>query len=641
MKKIFIFLLAVLLCAGGLQAQIFKCASTGAQALFDVSTSAIEPRKNTEGVSPRTVELGDKERIMAYFDSEDISDNGGGLNVNMIVKAGVLMDGSVIDAFRGNKITRIRFGLAANIVNSAVFVYPVNGNGEIGEALCEQSVESGMKGWNDIKLDKPVTIPADVTGLLIGYQYKQNRNAYPVGMNEKGAGMNVSYMYFNNGTQGENWYDVGLGSVGILCIQAVVEMDNLPEREVVLGDVSLEKMWYRTGETFNVSGTLKNYGATLPKAYTLEMLCGGKVFATVDTPVALTNAPQKFTLSGTMPEELAIDKQTFSLRVKDIDGVAAAKTYEQTTTFNAYANHIPRQMFLVEQFTAQRCTNCPMGEGLLSTLTRAHDDVAWVAVHCKGMGADFFNYTDCDYIENIIQPEGYPSASFNRLASDGNLYRIIGYQESMHAAMAESLYKVMQRFSAPAFVALDVKTSLDGDVLTVKVDGYAKDEALRNYYGGDGKDPVVVVYLTEDKLNASQLSPSGIIDFEHNNVLRATMGNAAGTNVYGTPVAWNGNGFSNEFTTKLDAKWNVDNMNVVVFVARNSSVWNNPDKADVNNCVKVKLGESTTGIGHITPDAEAYEVARYTMDGRRVTAPAKGLNIVKMSDGTTKKVWVN
>lgn len=39
-------------------------------------------------------------------------------------------------------------------------------------------------------------------------------------------------------------------------------------------------------------------------------------------------------------------------------------------------------------------------------------------------------------------------------------------------------------------------------------------------------------------------------------------------------------------------------------------------------------------------DEAAVEVARYAINGTRLTAPTKGVNIVKMSDGTVKKVFV-
>ena len=58
--------------------------------------------------------------------------------------------------------------------------------------------------------------------------------------------------------------------------------------------------------------------------------------------------------------------------------------------------------------------------------------------------------------------------------------------------------------------------------------------------------------------------------------------------------------------------------------------------------VDLGTGESeiTTGIEEAAQAVEATETARYSVDGRRLAAPQRGLNIVKMSDGTTRKVVV-
>ena len=47
-----------------------------------------------------------------------------------------------------------------------------------------------------------------------------------------------------------------------------------------------------------------------------------------------------------------------------------------------------------------------------------------------------------------------------------------------------------------------------------------------------------------------------------------------------------------------------------------------------------------TGINHITTSGDAKEISRYAVDGQRLEVPAKGLNIVKYSDGSVKKVVV-
>lgn len=47
-----------------------------------------------------------------------------------------------------------------------------------------------------------------------------------------------------------------------------------------------------------------------------------------------------------------------------------------------------------------------------------------------------------------------------------------------------------------------------------------------------------------------------------------------------------------------------------------------------------------TGVSHAAATAEAAEMSRYTLGGVRLGTPARGLNIVKRSDGTVKKVVV-
>ena len=47
-----------------------------------------------------------------------------------------------------------------------------------------------------------------------------------------------------------------------------------------------------------------------------------------------------------------------------------------------------------------------------------------------------------------------------------------------------------------------------------------------------------------------------------------------------------------------------------------------------------------TGIDKTTISTDVEEVARYSVNGQRLSAPTKGLNIVKYSDGSVKKVAV-
>ena len=55
--------------------------------------------------------------------------------------------------------------------------------------------------------------------------------------------------------------------------------------------------------------------------------------------------------------------------------------------------------------------------------------------------------------------------------------------------------------------------------------------------------------------------------------------------------------------------------------------------------VKVAVTQST-GITGTQTSADIREIARYTIDGKRINQPQRGINIVKYSDGTVKKVIV-
>ena len=52
------------------------------------------------------------------------------------------------------------------------------------------------------------------------------------------------------------------------------------------------------------------------------------------------------------------------------------------------------------------------------------------------------------------------------------------------------------------------------------------------------------------------------------------------------------------------------------------------------------VGYDVTGINKVTTSTNAKEVSRYSVNGQRLSVPTKGLNIVKNSDGSVKKVAV-
>ncbi len=62
--------------------------------------------------------------------------------------------------------------------------------------------------------------------------------------------------------------------------------------------------------------------------------------------------------------------------------------------------------------------------------------------------------------------------------------------------------------------------------------------------------------------------------------------------------------------------------------------------SDFGNYFENIVEFEATGIDKTTTSTDVEEVARYSVNGQRLSAPTKGLNIVKYSDGSVKKVAV-
>uniref|UniRef100_UPI003F80B00C leucine-rich repeat domain-containing protein n=1 Tax=Prevotella merdae TaxID=2079531 RepID=UPI003F80B00C len=87
-----------------------------------------------------------------------------------------------------------------------------------------------------------------------------------------------------------------------------------------------------------------------------------------------------------------------------------------------------------------------------------------------------------------------------------------------------------------------------------------------------------------------------------------------------------------------DVFYGVDKKNCTLYVPQGTEtdyfladVW-----GDFENIVEF----DATGIDKTTTSTDVEEVSRYSLNGQRLVGPTKGLNIVKYSDGSVKKVAV-
>lgn len=654
MKKTLLCLFALLLSATVVDAQKVAGVLNAPSNVLNKKEAlrSIQPMKAPS--VPNRIALDEGERLFGFYNTDELDLSG---NSSMGLTqypgsyyAGAVFHSGVVSGFSNavsGQITKVRFAVAESIGSTTVRIFPVDLNtGQIGEAAAEEAVASTQKGWNDVVLTTPVTVEEN-KAYLISYDYTQTSRNYPLlvdmNINPNGETGEGCLIYGNLG-QGTGWYSVT--DAGNLCIQFVVKGGSYIDNDVALTKMSLAKQYFKADGELEYSFGVMNMGNDVPTSYTLELSVDGNVVETLESPIALTNTAQTVTGKFALPSGLSVGEHKIVAKVTKINGETPTENVSDDNaeaSFYVYSESLPRQMNLIEEYTSTVCMYCPLAHQLFEKWTETRNDLIIVANHNSGMGnSDPMITTESDMLASIFLGSGLPCASFNRYynSDEGAISIGMGYKSSYHDMVIDQTLNpfIEQTNSIPTFAAVDLKADYNENTrqLNINVSG----EAVADFKTFVGEDAVLTVYLLEDSIVATQKCPDYSIDKEyvHNHVLRDVVSK----NVFGDAINWTDDThYSNDFTVTLDRSWNVKNMNVVAFISR--PVKEESDVTDmwVNNANITRVLSGETGInGVVNGGEDVKEVARYSIDGTRIYAPVKGINIIKMSDGTTKKVMI-
>lgn len=218
---------------------------------------------------------------------------------------------------------------------------------------------------------------------------------------------------------------------------------------------------------------------------------------------------------------------------------------------------------LIEDFTGQKCINCPTGTEIINGIveTYGEDNVIAVGIHSGPLGfagnsktvglmTDTGNeyYTRWDK-ENKM---GQPWVIFNRKTSPDSHY-------NNWAAMVGTI------ISEKANLSVKIANSYD-----------AKSRTLTTTVGADGVNGTVngklQVWIVEDGVKALQMMPDGKPNKEyvHNHVFRAAVNGTWGEDV----TVKEGETTTKQYSYVLPEAWDADKIAVVAFVYNDGGVEN-------------------------------------------------------------------
>ena len=579
------------------------------------------------------------QRIMGHYDSDVVGTEGVGLTTTTgKVSIGTILESEELDIFAGGKIVSFRVGLAESTPVTKVFVVPITAGGAYG-SMVSWPCNVSSTGWNVINLPSPYQLNLSEGGrLLIGFEYEQTSTNKPLALVHEGDEAYDTYWYKKAGAQ-YRWTTAGLKPYGNLCVQCVVEKDHFPE--VLIKASALQcPDFVKKGDEMPVTFNVKNRGtqALDSAAVTFDVNVDGEKVGFAYNAQVIEPGATITVQYGLVTDDLSSGSHTLTIDNAVALGETLDYVYPMNASFMLYSAVYPRQKHYVEQYTSTYCTYCPLGNSMLSILTQQRDDIIWVGVHANFNGTDPMSTAQGDSIMDYVGNNSYPSATFDRSTgweNDRQLVNSIGYYAEYHPQIAEELGRFFDNIAEqnPTFATIEITPVVDPEtreaIITVKGEMSPDFDLLL------GDDNVLNVFITEDSVVAPQLnSGTWVTKYVHNGVFRQALGSVKGVDFNRVD-----GGYCNEFTVTIPEEWVLGNLNVVAFISRPIAAGVYTDM-ELNNAESVKLYNPSHGIDEVLTDDDAVPVEYYDVMGRKMEGPRQGINIVKMSNGTAKKVLV-
>lgn len=242
----------------------------------------------------------------------------------------------------------------------------------------------------------------------------------------------------------------------------------------------------------------------------------------------------------------------------DLDG---ATVTTETETFEVI---IPKRKVVIEDYTGTWCGYCPRITAAIEAVREETSDIAAIAIH----NGDDLSLPFEELIRQEFNVKGFPSGRINR---------------TMPWNIPHSAEDITEFAGTNTDTGIGINSQIDGNTLSVEV-------SVASEANMDNKK--LVVYLVEDGILRDQVNyfdndPSSpyyqmgnpIVDFEHNDVLRASLSDIFGDAIPNTASLEE---YKASYTLELLPEYVVDKLHVIAMIVEQDNTAVNSQIASVN-----------------------------------------------------------
>lgn len=583
----------------------------------------------------KVAKVANNQRWLGYYNSDSWAGEGQGMGVPSYPgdnQVAIYLTQDILKSYVGMKIVGMRFAVCEEIGSTTAYLKKIE-DGAPGADLRKQEMSTSVVGWNEVMFSEPVEITGNEE-FAAGYTYTQigdqyNGKAFPFSAVAEGIENQFLFIYCLDPKTGDTgWKKFSMGGKN-MSIQVLVEGE-FPEYSATPEDFGMVTGSINTDAKITVPFVNNSAYAVTDLDYVVSVdgVAGSEEHATF-SPAVGVSAKGSFKVS--VPCGSVDAKKSIKVEITKVNGHDNESKDKVAEGYVAVSSTQFTRNMVIEEFTTEKCPNCPRVAGFLHEYLEGAD-LSRVAAVCHHSAY----YTDwltqpCDeeltFLFNDAGMTFAPAVMFNR-EPDFDSYYSKGNKDNVTIpGSADEFGTIVEYYLtqtlANAKLDMQVVPNADKSKVTLVIKGEAN-----NLYDTD--NALLTVYVTEDNVKAkAQGGAQGT--YYHQHVIRAY------NSTWGDKVTWDGTSFTATYDYDLDSSWKQDDIKFVAFLNKHNA--NDPLDNRIENSINVSLS-ATNGVEGVSTNNDAVEVARYNAAGQRIYGQQKGLNIVKLSDGRTLKVIV-
>ena len=601
---------------------------------LDVVVSNPSASQQSQAVK-KVAKVAENQRWLGYYNSDNWAGEGQGMGVPSYPgdnQVGIYLTKDILKSYVGMKIVGMRFAICEEIGSTTAFFKKIE-NDAPGADLRTKELSTTALGWNEVMFTEPVEITGDEE-FSAGYTYTQigdqyNGKAFPFSAVKEGIDNQYLFIYCLDPKTGDTgWKKFSMGGKN-MSIQVLVEGE-FPEYSATPEDFGMVTGSINTDAKITVPFVNNSAYAVTDLDYVVSVdgVAGSEEHATFSPSVGVGS---KSSFKVSVPCGSVEAKKSIKVEITKVNGHDNESKDKVAEGYVGVSSTQFTRNMVIEEFTTEKCPNCPRVAGYLHEYLETAD-LSRVAAVCHHSAY----YTDwltqpCDepllYLYNDNGMTYAPGLMFNRQPDFDAQYA----KGNMDNVLFANTYDDVEGYAdyqltlfSNAQLSMQVAVNDDSSVATVIVSGECN-ESL------DPAQNQLTLYLTEDEIPArDQYGASG--DFYHMHVIRYF------NSAWGDPVVWENRHFTATYSIPIDEAWNKDKLTLVAFLNKHNA----EDRLDnrIENSIGMTFNKAVTALKATETSDNTYEVARYNAAGQRVFGEQKGLNIIKLSDGRTLKVMV-